>query len=227
MKLTYYGHSCWQVEVNGKNLLFDPFISPNELASHIKVEEIKADYILITHGHEDHVADVERIAKNTGAKIISNFEIINWFAKKGIENGYPMNIGGKCKFDFGTLTYFTAQHSSSMPDGSYGGNPGSFIIESTQGNFYHTGDTGLMMDMKLIPLLTKLDFAFLPIGDNFTMGIKDAVLASEFIECNNIYAMHYDTFGYIVVDKMAATQAFKNAGKKLSFIEIGKSENIK
>jgi len=226
MKLTYYGHACWAVEIKGKKLLFDPFISPNELASHIDINTIEADYILITHGHEDHVADVATIAKRTGAKIISNFEIINWFAGKGIENGHPMNIGGKWNFGFGTVTYFTAQHSSSMPDGSYGGNPGSFIIESDEGNFYHPGDTALMEDMKLIPMLTNLDFALLPIGDNFTMGIREAVIAAGFIECNKIFAMHFDTFGYIVVDKDEAISAFNKEGKSLSFVEIGKTVNV-
>jgi len=226
MKLTYYGHACWAVEIQGIHLLFDPFISPNELASHIDINSIEADYILITHGHEDHVADVEAIAKRTGAKIISNFEIINWFAGKGIDNGHPMNIGGKWNFDFGTVTYFTAQHSSSMPDGSYGGNPGSFIIETQEGNFYHPGDTGLMEDMKLIPMLTNLDFAMLPIGDNFTMGIKEAVIAADFIECNTLFAMHYDTFGYIVIDKEKAKAAFKKNGKTISFVEIGKTVNV-
>lgn len=226
MQITNYGHSCWLVEVAGKKLLFDPFITPNELASHIDIDSIEVDYIMITHGHEDHVFDVERIAKRTGAKLISNFEIINWFAAKGLENGHPMNIGGKWKFDFGTVTYFTAQHSSVMPDGASGGNPGSFLVETQEGNFYHAGDTALMMDMKLIPLLVNLDFAFLPIGDNFTMGVQEAILASEFIECNHIVAMHYDTFGYIVVEKSEATQAFKNKGKELTFIELGKTITI-
>jgi L-ascorbate metabolism protein UlaG (beta-lactamase superfamily) len=226
MKLTFYGHACWGVEVNGAKLLFDPFITPNELASHIDINSIEADYIFITHGHEDHVADVEAIAKRTGAKVVSNFEIVNWFAAKGIENIHPMNIGGKWNFDFGTVTYFTAQHSSSMPDGSYGGNPGSFIVETPEGNFYHPGDTGLMEDMKLIPKFTKLNFALLPIGDNFTMGIREAVVAAGYIECDNIFAMHYDTFGFIVVDKDEAKQAFEKAGKKLTFVEIGQTVNV-
>jgi L-ascorbate metabolism protein UlaG (beta-lactamase superfamily) len=226
MKITNYGHACWLVEVAGKKLLFDPFISPNEMAAHIDVDSIEADYILITHGHEDHVADVERIAKRTGAKLVSNFEIINWFAARGLENGHPMNIGGKWKFDFGTVTFFTAQHSSVMPDGASGGNPGSFLVETAEGNFYHAGDTGLMMDMQLIPKLMKLDFALLPIGDNFTMGIHEAVIASDFIECDNIVAMHYDTFGYIVVDKDEARKAFENKGKKLTFVELGETISI-
>ncbi len=226
MKVTNYGHACWHIEVGGRKLLFDPFITPNELASHIDINTIDCDYILITHGHEDHIADVEAIAHRTGAKLVSNFEIINWFAAKGVENGHPMNIGGKWKFDFGTVTYFTAQHSSMMPDGAYGGNPGSFLIQTAEGNFYHAGDTSLMMDMKLIPLLMKLDFALLPIGDNFTMGIEEAIIASDFIECENIIAMHYDTFGYIVVNKEIARSKFEAVGKQLKFIEIGESFNI-
>lgn len=226
MKLTFYGHACWGVEVSGKHLLFDPFISPNELASHINITQVEADYIFITHGHEDHVADVEQIAKRTGAKIVSNFEIVNWFGQRGLSNAHPMNIGGKWIFDFGTVTYFNALHSSSMPDGSYGGNPGSFIIETAEGNFYHAGDTGLMDNMKLIPQLTKLNFAFLPIGDNFTMGYEQAAIAAEFISCNNIFAMHYDTFGYIVVDKEKALAEFKKANKNLEFVIIGQTINF-
>ena len=226
MNITNYGHACWLVEVAGKKILFDPFISPNDLVTNVDVDAIDVDYILITHGHEDHVADVERIAKRTGAKLISNFEIINWFAAKGIENGHPMNIGGKWNFDFGTVTYFTAQHSSVMPDGASGGNPGSFLVQTNEGNFYHAGDTGLMMDMQLIPKLMKLDFALLPIGDNFTMGIDEAIIASDFIECDNIIAMHYDTFGYIVVDKDKAKKAFENKDKKLTFVELGETITI-
>jgi L-ascorbate metabolism protein UlaG (beta-lactamase superfamily) len=223
MEITFYGHACWGVEVAGKHLLFDPFISPNELAKAIDIDKIPADYILITHGHEDHVADVEAIARRTGATIISNFEIINWFAAKGVENGHPMNIGGKWKFDFGTVTYFNALHSSSMPDGSYGGNPGSFIVETEEENFFHAGDTGLMLDFKLIPKLTKLDFAMLPIGDNFTMDVNQAIIASDYIDCDDIFAMHFDTFGYIVVDKVRAKARFDAAGKNLTILEIGET----
>lgn len=223
VKLTYYGHACWMAEVCGKKLLFDPFISMNPLAEEIIIEDIRPDYILISHGHGDHVADAEKIAKASNATLISNFEIVNWFANKGLEKTHPMNIGGKWRFDFGTLTYFTAQHSSVMPDGQSGGNPGSFIIESSDGTFYYAGDTALMMDMKLIPMLTKLDFALLPIGDNFTMGYKEAILASDFIQCNKIVAMHYDTFGYIKIDKNLVNEAFNKAEKDLIFVEIGKT----
>lgn len=221
MKITYLGHACWHFEINGKSIIIDPFISGNELASHIDINSIKVDYIFLTHGHEDHVADVEQIYKNNIATIVSNFEIVNWFGSKGLQRLHPMNIGGKWDFDFGSATFVNAIHSSSMPDGSYGGNPGGFVFQTTEGNFYHAGDTALTFDMRLIPTFVKLDFAFLPIGDNFTMNIESAKLASDFIECNNIFAMHYDTFGYIKIDKVSAKLKFENAGKSLNFISIG------
>ncbi|MBL4594626.1 MAG: metal-dependent hydrolase [Flavobacteriales bacterium] len=223
MQFTFYGHACFAVEVEGKKLLFDPFISPNEKASAINVDEIEADYILISHGHEDHIADVESIAKRTGAKLISNFEIISWYGKKGIENGHPMNHGGSWEFDFGTVKYVNAVHTSSFPDGSYAGNPGGFIITSKEKTFYYAGDTALTMDMKLIGEYEKLDFAVLPIGDNFTMGIKDAVIAADFIQCTKIVGIHYDTFGYIEIDHTKAVNDFKAGGKELMLLEIGET----
>jgi L-ascorbate metabolism protein UlaG (beta-lactamase superfamily) len=221
MNITYYGHSCFGVEVNGKHLLFDPFISPNELANTIDVNTVKADYILISHGHQDHIEDAESIAKRTGAKVICNWEINVWLEKKGVENIRPMNIGGKVKLDFGNVKCVVAQHSSSLPDGSYGGNPMGFVIESTEGNFYYAGDTALTYDMKLIGDYRSINFAFLPIGDNFTMGVDNAMIACDFIKCNDIIGMHYDTFGYIVIDKEQAVSKFMQAGKKLTLLEIG------
>ena len=226
MEFTFYGHACFSVKINDKTLLFDPFISPNEKAKHIDVSSIQADYILISHGHEDHVADVENIAKRTGAKIISNFEIVSWFQGKGIENGHPMNFGGSWNFDFGKVKYVKADHSSVMPDGAYGGNPGGFIISSDKGSFYYAGDTALHLDMKLTGEYQKLDFAVLPIGDNFTMGIEDAVIAADFIKCNKIVGVHYDTFGFIEINKDEAKQKFAQYNKELVLIEIGQTINI-
>ena len=226
MKITYLGHACIQVELNGKTILFDPFISPNEKASHIDVDSLRPDYILISHGHEDHVADVERIAKNSGAKIVSNFEIVSWIGNKGLENGHPMNHGGSWEFDFGKVKYVNAVHSSTLPDGANGGLPGGFVITSSEGNFYYAGDTALTMDMKLIPEFCKLDVAILPIGDNFTMGIDEAVMASSFVQCDNVLGMHFDTFGYIEINHENAKKAFSNAGKTLHLLEIGSSINV-
>ena len=223
MQLTYYGHACFSVEINGKHIVFDPFITPNEKAKDIEIKKVKADYILISHGHEDHIADAITIAKQTGAKIVSNFEIVQWFGKQGIENTHPMNHGGKWPFDFGTVKYVNAIHSSVLPDGTYGGNPGGFVIESKEGNFYYAGDTALTKDMELIPLNTHLDYVVFPIGDNFTMGIEDAIIASDFVKCDKIVGVHYDTFGFIVIDKKKAIETFEKNGKELVLLEIGRN----
>jgi L-ascorbate metabolism protein UlaG (beta-lactamase superfamily) len=223
MKVTYYGHACFGIQIGETNLLIDPFITPNELAEHIDVDSLKPDYILLTHGHEDHVVDVEYIARQSGAKLVSNFEIVSWFGAKGIE-GHPMNYGGSWNFEFGKLKYVYAAHSSTLPDGSSGGNAGGFVIESEEGNIYIAGDTSLTMDMKLIPMTNKaLDIAILPIGDNFTMDVQDAILASDFIQCNKIIGCHYDTFGYIEIDKESAKKLFSLREKELILLSIGSS----
>ncbi|MCB9197133.1 MAG: metal-dependent hydrolase [Flavobacteriales bacterium] len=226
MKVTYLGHATVVVEIKGKKIIFDPFISPNELAKDINVDQIDADYILISHGHEDHVADVEKIAKRTGAKIVSNFEICMWFNGKGCANYHPMNHGGAWNFDFGKVKYVNAVHSSTLPDGSSGGNPGGFVIESEEGNFYYAGDTALHMDMKLIPRFANLDFAILPVGDNFTMGVEEAILAAQFVEVDKVLAMHFDTFGFIKIDHANAVKKFKEAKIDLRILGIGENTSF-
>lgn len=226
MEITYYGHSCFGVEVNGKHILFDPFITPNELAKKIDASNVKADYILVSHGHEDHVADLVKIAKRTESKVICNWEIHVWLNKQGISNTHPMNIGGKWKFDFGNIKCVAAVHSSSLPDGSYGGNPMGFIVESSEGNFYYAGDTALTYDMKLIGNYRSINFAFLPIGDNFTMGVDNAIIAAEYINCGKIIGMHYDTFGYIKINKEDAVRKFVNSGNELILFDIGETKKI-
>lgn len=226
MNITYYGHSCFGVEINGKHLVFDPFITPNELAKNISLSLVKADYILISHGHEDHIADAEQLAKLTGAKLICSWEINVWFGAKGLTNIHPMNIGGKVKFDFGSVKAVAAVHSSGLPDGTYGGSPMGFVIESSEGDFYYAGDTALTYDMKLIGDYRKIDFAFLPIGDNFTMGVDNAIIACEFIKCNKVIGMHYDTFGYIVINKEEAVKKFERSGNELVLMEIGQKLTI-
>jgi L-ascorbate metabolism protein UlaG (beta-lactamase superfamily) len=222
MKITYYGHASLGIEVSGKYLLIDPFISGNPKAAHIDIDTLKADYILITHAHSDHILDVEAIAKRTDAVIVSNYEIASHFGAKGFKH-HPMNHGGSWKFDFGTVKYVNAVHSSSFPDGSYGGNPGGFVIESEHKNIYIAGDTALTMDMKLIPLRTKLDLAILPIGNNFTMDVEDAILASDFVDCDKILGSHYDTFGYIEINHEEAIKKFFDKDKDLMLLKIGES----
>lgn len=230
MRISYYGHSCFQIEFGGKKLLFDPFISPNAKAAEagVLIEEILPDYILLSHGHADHVADAEAIAKQSGAKIISVFEITEWYAAKGIE-GHGMNTGGKYSFEFGTVRLVNAVHSSTLPDGSPAGNPVGFVLSNeADGCFYFAGDTALTFDMQLIPQISpSLDFAILPIGDNFTMGYEDAILASDFIKCNTIIGAHFDTFPPIVIDKEQAKAAFEEKGKQLFLPEVGMAFTIK
>lgn len=223
MNITYYGHSCFGVEINGKNILFDPFITPNELAGNIDPDKVKADYILISHGHNDHIADSVRIATRTGATVICNWEIHLWLARQGVKNLLPMNTGGKVKLDFANVKCVVAQHSSSLPDGTYGGVAMGFVIESTEANFYYAGDTALTYDMKLIGDYRKIDFAFLPIGDRFTMSADNAIIASDFIDCDYIIGMHYNTFEAIVIDGPEAVSKFSRAGKRLTLMEIGET----
>jgi L-ascorbate metabolism protein UlaG (beta-lactamase superfamily) len=223
MRITYYGHSCFGIEIKGKHLLFDPFITPNPLAAHIDINSIPCDFILQSHGHGDHIADTVAIANRTGAMVIGAYEVTEWLAKQGVQKTHPMNTGGKWIFDHIKIKCVSAIHSSSMPDGTYGGSPMGFVIESSEGNFYYAGDTALTYDMKLIGEYRKVDFAFLPIGDNFTMSVDNASIASDFIGCNDIIGMHYDTFGLIKIDHEDSVRKFSRAGKKLTLMKIGET----
>ena len=222
-KVRYLGHSCFQVETGGKILIFDPFIRGNELAADINPDELKADYILVSHGHEDHTGDLISIAKSTGATVLCNWEIHTWLNEKGVAKTHPMNIGGKWNFEFGTVKMVAAAHSSSLPDGSYGGNPAGFVVQNPADCFYYSGDTALIMDLEFIPKTFTLDFAFLPIGDNFTMDAEDASTAAKMIHCNKIIGMHYDTFGFIKIDHQKAQKIFANKGVTLTLMNIGQN----
>lgn len=226
MKLTYYGHSCFLVETGGKKLLFDPFISGNELAGNIEINSIEADYILVSHGHSDHIEDCAAIAQGTGATVIACFEVAVWLSGQGVRNYHPMNIGGKKTFEFGTVKCVNATHSSQLPDGSYGGHSMGFVVLSGEGNFYYSGDTGLTMDMGLIPAMGKIDFSVLPIGDNFTMDAADAAAAAGMVKTNKVVGVHYDTFGFIKINKEEAKKVFEAKGIFLLLPSIGETIHL-
>lgn len=226
MKVKYYGHSCFSVHTGGKTLLFDPFISGNPLAKDIDIKSIQADYILLSHAHADHSSDALEIARNNNATIIGIWEISEWAIRNAHSSTHPMNIGGSYNFDFGSVQMVKAVHSSSFPDGSYGGNPAGFVISSEGKSFYYSGDTALTLDMQLIPERHSISFAFLPIGSNFTMDVTDAITAAKFVRCNHVIGMHYDTFGYIVINHQEAINQFNQAGKLLTLMNIGQTIDL-
>ena len=221
MEITFYGHSCFSLKLAGKTLLFDPFISGNALAKDISLDSICADYILVSHGHSDHLADLVHLAKKNNAVLIAVFEICNWAKTQGVTQVYPMNIGGQKLFDFGAVSMTYALHSSSFEDGSYAGIAAGFVIEANGETLYYSGDTALSQEMKLIGEKYNIDIALLPIGGNFTMDANDAALAANFVNCNRVIALHYDTFPLIAIEKDAALAAFKNRNIALSFVKIG------
>ena len=226
MSITYWGHSCFLIQWNNTKILIDPFIKDNPLASHIDLSTITCDYVLLTHGHSDHVADAAYFAHKDKAPIVSNYEITSWYIEKG-HTGVYLNHGGKYTLNGITIKYVTAIHSSVLPDGSYGGNPGGFVIWEDQKCIYIAGDTALTLDMKLIPMTCpKLDLAILPIGDHFTMGVDDAIIASDFIACDQIIGCHFDTFGYIKINHDWAVQQFSDKGKNLTIPTIGQQYTL-
>ena len=220
MKAIYYGQSTFMIETGGKKLLFDPFITPNPLAKDIDINNLKPDYILVSHGHGDHVADLIAIQKNSGAIVICIAEIAGWLQKQGIDNAHGMNIGGAFNFDFGKVKMVVAIHSSTLPDGSPGGNPAGFVLYAEGKKIYYAGDTALTSDMKLLAD-ENIDWSFLPIGDNYTMGPDDAIKASDFVDCKNVVGMHYDTFPVIKIDKDEVMRKFNAAGIYLELPGIG------
>jgi L-ascorbate metabolism protein UlaG (beta-lactamase superfamily) len=222
MKLTYYGHACFAVDTGTHTLLFDPFITPNPLAKDIDPLSLKADYVLVSHGHQDHLSDAVAIANRTGATIIAPYEVAAWLAKQSARKTHPINHGST-RFDFGRLRFVNAVHSSSLPDGGYGGNPGGFVVEAPEGNFYYSGDTALTKDMELIGDSVPLTFAALCIGGNFTMDVVDAIQAAELVGCDEIVGLHYDTFPPIKIDHELAKQKFEDAGLNLNLLKIGES----
>ncbi|TVR20118.1 MAG: metal-dependent hydrolase [Anaerolineaceae bacterium] len=198
VKFTWLGHSAFSFDIDGHNVLVDPFLTGNQLAP-IKPEDAAPEVILLTHGHGDHVGDTIDIAKRTGAMVAANFEVCNWLAAQGLENVNHMNPGGTLDLGWMRVKWTIAHHSSSMPDGSYGGQPNGLLFTIGDRKLYFAGDTSLFMDMQLIGM-EGLDVAFLPIGDKFTMGPEDSLKAIEFLRPRHVVPMHYNTFDPIVQD---------------------------
>lgn len=234
MKLTYYGHACFGVESADFHWLFDPFIRQNPLAKQIKPETVAADAVLLSHGHQDHIDDAEEILQRTGALLIGGYEVVRWFEGKGIEQSRGMNPGGSYRVPLagrskeatghaGTVKMVSAIHSSSLPDGTYGGVAGGFLVETAEGCFYYSGDTALTMDMKAIGDQHDLRFAVLPIGDNFTMNATDAALAAVYCGARRVVGVHYDTFPAIEINREEARKAFDTLDVELLLPAIGET----
>ena len=223
MEITYYGHSCFNLAINGQQVLLDPFISGNPLAQSIDVASLKPDFILLSHGHGDHVGDTLLIASNSNCQIIATFEVGNWLINAGASKVEQMNHGGSKDFDFGKLKLVNAIHSSSMPHGSYGGNPCGFVIQTREQTLYYSGDTALTYDMKLIGEEFKIDLAFLCMGDHYTMGVDDALRAADFVKTKKIIGMHYDSFPPIEINHQQAVSKASAQSKELFLLEIGQT----
>jgi len=220
IRLTWYGQACFLIDTGDAKLLIDPFITGNPTAT-IKSEDIAADYILVSHGHGDHLGDTEDIAKRTGAMVISNYEIHNWLIGKGLENVHPQHIGGGFDYPWGRVKLTIAHHGSGLPDGSYGGNPCGFLLYIQGKKIYHACDTGLFYDMKLIGE-EGIDLAILPIGDNFTMGPDDALRAIKLIQPQEAIPIHYNTFDIIKQDPHAwAVRVEEATSTKVSVMNPG------
>ncbi len=225
-KLTWHGHAALGLETGGTKLVIDPFFTGNPAAS-LSPEAVEADFILVSHGHGDHVGDAVAIAKRTGATIISNFEISSWFGKEGVEKTHGQHIGGGFRHPFGYLKLTLALHGSSLPDGSNGGNPCGFLLTTNDGKkLYFAQDTGLFGDMKLIGE-EGLDLAVLPIGDNYTMGPDDALRAVELLEPKVVIPIHYNTWDLIAQDAGAwAERVEKQTKTKAVVLKPGESYSI-
>jgi L-ascorbate metabolism protein UlaG (beta-lactamase superfamily) len=197
-ELTWLGHGSWSITTGGHRILLDPFLDESPTAP-VKANQVEADFILVSHGHFDHVADAEKIAKRTGALVIANFEICQWLAGKGVGKTHAMNIGGGVDQPFGRVKMTIAHHTSMLPDGSNGGEPAGFVVSFPEGNVYFACDTGLFYDMKLIGTV-GLRLAALPIGDNFTMGPDDALEAVKLLAPRQVVPVHTNTWPLIAQD---------------------------
>ncbi len=225
MKLKYFSHSAFQITANnGKTILIDPFFDGNP-TSPVKSENVFADFIILTHAHGDHIGDTFKIAKRCDSTIICVNELANYIQSKGFK-AHNMHIGGSHNFEFGRVKFTIAHHGSVTPDGVYGGEAAGVIVSVDGKNIYHTGDTGLFYDMKLIGEINSIDFMLLPIGDNFTMGIDDAVMAVDFVNPKFSVPMHFDTFPLITADPNLFKSKVEGKGKKCIILKYGEEISL-
>lgn len=223
--LTFYGHATFGLNVDGINLIIDPYFAPKNPLATVRPDDVEADFVLITHGHADHIADAVGISQRTGATTISNFEIHDWLLAKGVKKCHPMHIGGSFEFPFGRVKLTIAHHGSALPDGANGGSPAGLLLTLNDGKrIYFAGDTALTYDMKLIGESGGADVAVLPIGDNFTMGPDDAVRAAEFVGAKHVIPCHYNTFPWIKQDPDAFESSLKKStGIDCTVMQVGDS----
>jgi L-ascorbate metabolism protein UlaG (beta-lactamase superfamily) len=223
-KLIYHGHSFLEIHIDENTIFIDPFIEGNPMCD-IKKDDTKCNFIILTHAHADHLGSTEEIAINNNATVIATAELADLLAAKGI-NSHAMNIGGAYLFPFGKVKLTIAHHSSSTPDGIYAGEPAGVLITFNEKTIFHAGDTALFYDMKLIGEMNKIDYAFLPIGDNFTMGIDDAVKAAEFLNAKNIIPVHYNTFDAIKADVNEFKKKIESIGKNCIILKPGEKLSL-
>ncbi|MEJ2420772.1 MAG: metal-dependent hydrolase [Acidobacteriota bacterium] len=224
LKLTYHGHSCFELESDGHRIIVDPFLSDNPHAK-ASPKDIKVEAVLVSHGHGDHLGNAEEIARNNNCPIISNYEIANYLADKGLD-AFGMHIGGSFEFDWGRLKLTPALHGSALPDGSYGGNPAGFLIWMGGKCVYYAGDTGIMSDMELYGRLNPIDFAMLPIGSCFTMDVRDAVEAALLLKPKEVMPIHYNTFPVIEAEPEEFAKLAQSKGLKTRIVEFGDTVEI-
>ncbi len=227
MKMTYYGQSCVLFDFDGTRVLLDPFVTYNPLASAIKVDDIQADYIFLSHGHQDHVADMLTIQQQSQATVATIVETAGWVRKQGVPDDkvIEFNLGGTLHLPFGKVKMVYAMHTNSTPDGNYGGFPVGYVFFIDDKSIYFAGDTALTMEMKLLTRF-NLDYALLPIGGHYTMDAEDAVLAADFINCKEIIGIHYDSFPPITIDKAETKALFQAAGLNLQLPAIAETISL-
>lgn len=226
--LNWLGHGTWNIDADGVQIVIDPFLAPHNPSAQVTANDLKPQFILVTHGHGDHVADLVELAKGSGALVVCNFEISEWLNRQGVANVHAMNFGGSYSFPFGRVKMTVALHSSMLPDGSDGGNPCGYLINFNDGHdLYFAGDTALTYDMRLIGEVGGVDVAILPVGDNFTMGPDDAIIAAQFVRAKHVIPSHHNTFPVIEVDvEQFARRLQRETGIDCTVLAVGESLSL-